>query len=78
MANLTSFLKGKKTYILVSVGILTLLAAKLGYVTQNVEATLLVLEGFGTAGAVRMAISSLEDQILGTPQPEPTQTPPQA
>lgn len=65
-------LDGYKTYILVTLGVLTILAFSLGYIDANTMMTLLALEGFGSIAALRDAISKIEDHVLPievTPEP---------
>jgi len=58
MNNILAFLKGKKTYIAVAAGILTLLAAKLGYISSDTAQTLFVFEGFSGLAALRAAVAN--------------------
>jgi hypothetical protein len=76
MKNILAFLQGKKTYIMVTLGILTVLAFVLHYITAGEEQTLLVLEGFGTAAALRSAINNLLNPLFDVP-PTPLDVPSQ-
>jgi hypothetical protein len=64
MSKLLAALDGKKTYIMIGLGVLTVAAQLLHYITLNVMLTLLPLEGFGSVAALRSAITNLENQAL--------------
>ena len=57
-------LQGRKTYIFAALGVLTVIAQALHYITPNVMVTLLTLEGFGSIAALRAAISGLTNPAL--------------
>ena len=64
MIKILSALDGKKTYIMVTLGVLTVVAQLMHYITLNVMLTLLPLEGFTTVAALRSAISNLANTAL--------------
>ena len=64
MTKLLAALDGKKTYIMIALGVLTVAAQLLHYITLNVMLTLLPLEGFGSIAALRSAISNIANQAL--------------
>jgi putative alpha-1,2-mannosidase len=80
MNNILAFLKGKKTYITVAAGILTLIALKLGYVSADTAQTLFVFEGFSGLAALRAAVAnevnSALDQLEVVPNAPTPVTPP--
>lgn len=62
--NFVAFLKGKKTYILVILGVGTVLAQHYGYLSSSNEQQALWVLGFGSIAAVRSALANL---IQGSP-----------
>ncbi len=57
--NLVAFLQGKKTYILVVLGLLTVLAEHFNKISTSTEQQALWVLGFGTVAAVRSALANL-------------------
>ncbi len=64
LTKLFLMLKGKRTYILVLLGLLAVVAKHFGYIPDGTEQTILEVLGFGTAAALRSSVSSL---IQGPP-----------
>ena len=56
---IVAFLKGKKTYILVILGVGTVLAKHYGYLSASYEQQALWVLGFGSIAAVRSALANL-------------------
>ncbi len=56
---LVAFLQGKKTYILVVLGLLTVLAEHYNKISAPTEQQILWVLGFGTVASVRSALANL-------------------
>ena len=73
MNNILAFLQGKKTYIMVAAGLLTLIAMKLGYITSNTADTLFLFEGFGSIAALRAAVTNEVNNAFDQLEPVPNE-----
>lgn len=56
---IVDFLKGKKSYILAGLGVLTVLANHYSYISSSTEQQILLILGFGTVAALRAGIAKL-------------------
>lgn len=61
MTKIISFLEGKKTYIMGTLGILTVVAYLLHFVDANTADTLLTVFGFGGLITLRSAIANVDN-----------------
>jgi len=58
MEKLISYLKGKKTFILVTVGATVFAGARLGFISADLEAQIYVMLGFGSVATLRSALKN--------------------
>src|SRR5947209_11964877 len=64
MNKLVQAVDGYKTYIFITLGILTVFAHMASYIDQSTMVTLLGLFGFGGIAGLRDAISKIENHVL--------------